>query len=81
MYKISLNTIELVKRFCELVNQVKGDVIIESERYVINGKSIMGLFSLDLSKPLIMILELDNEEDKERLLNELYAENIIKGDD
>ena len=50
--KISLVTIDQVKRFVDLVSKVEGDVDLVSGRYTIDAKSIMGIFSLDLSKPL-----------------------------
>ena len=48
--RISLNSIDKVKSF---VNDLsKFDVDLVSGRYVIDAKSIMGIFSLDLSKPI-----------------------------
>ena len=50
--KISLVTIDQVKRFVDLVSKIEGDVDLLSGRYTIDAKSIMGIFSLDLSKPM-----------------------------
>ena len=50
--KIKLDTVEKVKGFVSLVAPLEGDIDIVSERYVIDAKSIMGIFSLDLSKTL-----------------------------
>lgn len=59
--KIKINTIDLVKNFCNLSNQLNSDVFVKSERYIVDGKSIMGLFSLDLSQFLKMeIINKDN---------------------
>ena len=49
---ISLNSIEKVKYFVNIITQYDGDFDLSSGRYVIDAKSIMGIFSLDLSKPL-----------------------------
>lgn len=49
---ISLNSIEKVKQFVNLISKYDGDFDLTSGRYVIDAKSIMGIFSLDLSKPL-----------------------------
>ena len=49
---ISLNSIEKVKYFVNVITQYDGDFDLSSGRYVIDAKSIMGIFSLDLSKPL-----------------------------
>ena len=50
--KISLPSIDSVKRFVATSMQFDGEVDLTSDRYVIDGKSIMGVFSLDLSKPI-----------------------------
>ena len=54
MYKedIILSDIETVKNFVTFANKFDFPVNLISERLVINGKSIMGIFSLDLSQPL-----------------------------
>lgn len=49
---ISLNSIEKVKQFVNLINIYDSDFDLSSGRYIIDAKSIMGIFSLDLSKPL-----------------------------
>ena len=49
---ILLNSIENVKKFIEIVDTCPYDVDIVSGSYVIDAKSIMGIFSLDLRKPL-----------------------------
>ena len=50
--KIFLGTIERVKDFVNEVSHLECDVDIVSGRYVIDAKSIMGIFSTDLSKPV-----------------------------
>lgn len=47
-----LNTINDVKNFVNLVSKYDFEVDLTSGRYVIDAKSIMGIFSLDLSKPI-----------------------------
>ena len=49
---IMLNTVTDVKTFVNVVSKYDFDVDLVSGRYVIDGKSIMGIFSLDLSKPI-----------------------------
>ncbi|MGL4361908.1 MAG: HPr family phosphocarrier protein [Cellulosilyticaceae bacterium] len=49
---ISLNSIDKVKQFVNLISKYDGDFDLTSGRYVIDAKSIMGIFSLDLSKPI-----------------------------
>ena len=50
--RIFQGTIERVKNFVNEVSQLECDVDIVSGRYVIDAKSIMGIFSTDLSKPV-----------------------------
>lgn len=51
---IKLDTISSVKKFVNLVAMYDFDVDLISGRYAVDAKSIMGIFSLDLSKPLKM---------------------------
>ena len=52
MFKINLQSISSVKDFVGFTNAFDGDVTLKSGRYIVDGKSIMGIFSLDLSKPI-----------------------------
>ena len=58
--KVRINTIEDVKNFVSVVTGVDFDVDIVSGRYAIDAKSIMGIFSLDLSKDLELRIHSDN---------------------
>ena len=50
--RISLNSIDKVKSFVNDLTKFDVDFDLVSGRYVIDAKSIMGIFSLDLSKPI-----------------------------
>ena len=50
--KILLKSIDDVKSFVNIVIKYDFDVDLSSERYIVDAKSIMGIFSLDLSKPI-----------------------------
>lgn len=50
--KISLNSIDKVKSFVNDISGFNAEFDLVSGRYVIDAKSIMGIFSLDLSKPI-----------------------------
>lgn len=50
--RISLNSIDKVKSFVNDLTKYDVDFDLVSGRYVIDAKSIMGIFSLDLSKPI-----------------------------
>ena len=61
--RISLNSIDKVKSFVnELVRYSDVDFDLVSGRYVIDAKSIMGIFSLDLSKPIDLNIHSDDGE-------------------
>ena len=51
-FNILLNSINDVKNFVNAANSCDFDVDLTSGRYVVDAKSIMGIFSLDLSKPI-----------------------------
>lgn len=50
--QVSLNTIDKVKSFVNNIAKFDNDFDLVSGRYVIDAKSIMGIFSLDLAKPI-----------------------------
>ena len=52
IFNISLNSINDVKEFVNIVSKYDFDVDLTSGRYVVDAKSIMGIFSLNLSKPI-----------------------------
>jgi phosphotransferase system HPr-like phosphotransfer protein len=59
--QISLNSIDKVKAFVNTITQFEYDFDLISGRYVIDAKSIMGIFSLDLSKPIEMAIHSEAE--------------------
>ena len=60
--KINLNNIEKVKNFVAETTKHDEDMDLISGRYVINAKSIMGIFSLDLSKPITFVIHSDDKK-------------------
>ena len=61
--QISLNSIDKVKSFVNAITQFEFDFDLISGRYVIDAKSIMGIFSLDLSKPIDLNIHAENDVD------------------
>ena len=61
--KICLNSIEKVKSFVNAITRFDVDFELVSGRYVIDAKSIMGIFSLDLSKPIDLNIHANEEMD------------------
>lgn len=58
---IKLDSIDKVKDFVNVINTFDGDFDLASNRYVVDAKSIMGIFSLDVST----VLRLDVHDDSE----------------
>ena len=62
--RISLNSIDKVKSFVNDLAKFDVDLDLVSGRYVIDAKSIMGIFSLDLSKPIDLNIHSENQIDE-----------------
>ena len=61
--KVNLQAINDVKDFVNIVMRYDFDIDLVSGRYAIDAKSIMGIFSLDLSKPIQLNAHTDDAED------------------
>ena len=57
---VQLTTTESVKKFVDIVSRYAFDIDLRSGRDVVDAKSILGIFSLDLSKPIT--LEIQSED-------------------
>ena len=62
--QISLNSIDKVKSFVNAITQYEYDFDLISGRCVIDAKSIMGIFSLDLSKPIDLAIHAEANVDE-----------------
>lgn len=73
--QVTLNSIDKVKTFVNLVSKYNSDFDLVSGRYVIDAKSIMGIFSLDLSKPIELNIHDDAVVDEVKsALNDFISE-------
>ena len=70
-YKIKLDTIDKVKKFINIVDKFENDIDIISGRYLVNAKSIMALFSLELARPLSVIIHDASIKDVARLQEQM----------
>lgn len=68
---ISLNSIDKVKSFVNDITRFDNDFDLVSGRYVIDAKSIMGIFSLDLSKEIELNVHSTKEDELENILKTL----------
>ncbi len=59
---VKLPTIEAVQNFVDLVCEFDEDISLSSGRYIVDAKSIMGIFSLDLRMPICMSVDSDDCE-------------------
>lgn len=73
---ISLNSIEKVRNFVSITTKCDAEMDLVSDRYVIDAKSIMGIFSMDLSKPIILRIH-EGREEVEKIINSL-SEYVIE---
>lgn len=71
-FTIQLKSINDVKDFVRLVNDFPYDVDLTSGRYIVDAKSIMGIFSLDLTKPIEVEIHGEVGEDLKKRL-EIFA--------
>lgn len=62
-FNVLIDDVNLVKEFVKAVSVFDKDVYAESGRYVINAKSIMGLFSIDLSKSIQTYINSEDENE------------------
>ena len=58
--KVALNSVNDVKAFVNITFRAEKDVDIHCGKYHIDGKSIMGIFSLDLSSALELVVHSDD---------------------
>lgn len=62
--KVYLNEVTKVYEFVNTVGKYETDVDMVSGRYVIDAKSIMGIFGMDLSKPIEILIHADENDEK-----------------
>jgi phosphotransferase system HPr-like phosphotransfer protein len=59
---INLPTVETAQKFVMLISPLPGQFDLLSEDYVLDAKSLMGIFKLDLAKPIKLRIEKDTKE-------------------
>ena len=59
---VSLPTVEAVQKFVELLSPLDGQFDLLSDEHVLDAKSLMGIFRLDLTKPIKLRVEKDSRE-------------------
>lgn len=74
--QLIVSAIDKVKTFVNINSKYDCTIDVVSGRYVIDGKSIMGMFSLDLTKVLDVTIECENESDIDSLIKEYEAAKL-----
>lgn len=68
---VKLNDSTLIKSFVNIINKYPFDIDLRSGRYVVDAKSILGIFSLDLSNPIELEILSDDENEIAKLLEDI----------
>ena len=63
---VKLNDFTKIKKFCNEINNFESDVDLVKGRYVIDAKSTIGIFTLDLSAPVDVVIHSDDEDEIKR---------------
>ena len=69
--KIRLNDIDTVKKFVNVTSTFKSDIDVIADRAVIDGKSILGLFSLDLIQDMYVRIVTDDINERRKFEYEM----------
>ena len=67
-FYIKLSTIDDIRKFVDIVTRQDYDIDLSSGRYVVDAKSIMGIFSLDLMNKILLTAHTDDVEDLKKAL-------------
>lgn len=71
-------TFEDIKNFNHLATQLESDVLLKSGRYIVDGKSIEGIFSLSLDKPVELEIVGRNDEEVDSFISQLRELGIYR---
>lgn len=72
---LNLNTLDRVKKFTNVVNGFNSDVDVIRDRYIIDAKSVIGIYTIDLTKPVTVRIVSDDKAEIARF-NEQMEEFI-----
>lgn len=61
---VMLNSMDKIKNFVDVVSSYESDVDLSSGKFVVDAKSILGILSLNLSKPLKVVVQDSSFEEK-----------------
>ncbi len=70
---IKLDMAESVKKFVNIASKFDYELTLKSGRYVVDAKSILGIFSLDLAEPIVLEIGSDDCDDLLKALDPFMA--------
>jgi len=70
---LSIPSAAMVKEFVQIASKYSCQMDIKSGRHLVDAKSILGIFSLDLSKPVELIIDSTNLEEIEEIKEQVKA--------
>lgn len=59
---VNINTIEKAIKFVNICSKFEEEIDARSSKYIVNAKSIMGIFSINLLKPITIYIDTDDEK-------------------
>ena len=78
--KIRLNSIERVRNFSTLAVVFDGELTLISGRYRLPAKSILAIFSIDLTKPIELEIECDDDLKREEFIKRLEKLKLLESE-
>ena len=75
-FEIELATIEKVRKFCDYALELSEDIYLAQGRYTVDGKSIMGVFRLDLTRRMELQID-DVKNDFGEFFNKIKELGVI----
>lgn len=72
-FVIDLSTVEKAKKFVNIISRIDGNMDLQHDRYVVDAKSIMGIFSFDLSKPVTLVVHSGDEAEIKKAIKEFIV--------
>lgn len=63
-FTTTINRIDDLRKFCAIANHCKGSVDIKKDKYLVDGRSLMGLMSIDMSAGATIVLSEDEDYEK-----------------
>lgn len=74
--KILIDSVDKVKKFSAIISRLSAECEIVEGVHIIDAKSIMGIFSLDLSKPLKIEVDSDNADEFIKQIQQFQYQNV-----